>query len=154
MMGATGASVGSVLLAAAVLLGPGIANPQRAHTNWVLNCQGCHRADATGSPKGAPNMAGEVAKFLSVKGGREFLGRVPGVANAPLPDDQLAELVNWLLLTFDRRHLPKDFAAYTANEIGRLRAQVLINDAATVRARLLAKMQRSGFNDNGQAKRK
>ena len=86
---------------------PDAAESARARINWLLNCQGCHRADASGLPGGAPNMAGEVSRFLNVKGGREYLVRVPGVANAPLSDADLAALLNWMLRTFDPQHLPK-----------------------------------------------
>ncbi|MGH6632413.1 MAG: cytochrome C, partial [Sphingopyxis sp.] len=94
-----------------------IAEPNRARINWMLKCQGCHRPDASGSPATAPTMAGEVARFLQVPGGREYLVRVPGVATAALPDDQLAELVNWSLWTFDRQNIPRDFIPYTAAEV-------------------------------------
>ena len=49
----------------------GVENPQRAWQHWTLNCQGCHRPDGTGSSGTAPSLAGTVARFLSVPGGRE-----------------------------------------------------------------------------------
>src|SRR5436309_6952407 len=87
----------------------GVANPQRAWQNWTLNCQGCHRPDGSGSAGTAPSLAGTVSKFLTVPGGREYLGRVPGVATSALPSADLAELMNWMLWRFDRQHLPADF---------------------------------------------
>ena len=38
-------------------------------------------------------MAGFVARFLQVPGGREYLARVPGVATAALSDADLAEAI-------------------------------------------------------------
>ncbi|RMF12011.1 MAG: cytochrome C [Alphaproteobacteria bacterium] len=116
---------------------PGVENPARAQLNWILNCQGCHQADASGSAGGAPNMAGVMARFLRVEGGREYLGRVPGVAHAPLSDDALAELLNWSLYTFDRDHVPENFNPYTADEVRRLRAAPLISEAASKREELV-----------------
>ena len=104
---------------------PGVANPARARQNWILSCQGCHRADATGTPQTTPTMAGYVARFLHAPGGREYLGRVPGVATAALSNDALAEVLNWSLLRFDPGHVPADFTPYTAAEVGRLRLKPL-----------------------------
>lgn len=116
----------------------GVDNPARAKMNWMLNCQGCHQADAKGSAAArTPAMAGEVARFLSVAGGREYLTRVPGVANAGLADDQLAELLNWTLATFDAAHLPPAFDPYTKEELKAGRRTPLVSDAATMRKELV-----------------
>ena len=125
--------------AAAAEEAPGVANAQRAKMNWMLSCQGCHKSDATGSAGGAPSMAGEVARFLNVEGGREYLTRVPGVANAGMPDDQLAELLNWTLAAFDKDHLPKDFSPFTAQEMAAGRARPLVSEAAIMRESLRGK---------------
>lgn len=117
---------------------PGVTNPVRARQHWILQCQGCHRADATGTPATTPAMAGIIGKFLSVPGGREYLGQVPGVATAALSDTDLAELVNWTLVRFDAGHVPADFKPYTAAEMATLRAKVLRVETAQVRARLTA----------------
>jgi mono/diheme cytochrome c family protein len=115
----------------------GVANPQRAWQNWTLNCQGCHRQDGTGSEGTAPSLAGTVAKFLTVPGGREYLGRVPGVATSALPSAELAEVMNWMFWRFDREHLPADFLPFSAEEIGRLRTQPLRLEASEMRSTLL-----------------
>jgi len=129
------------LAAAAADAAPaGVADPQRAWQNWTLNCRGCHRPDGTGSPGTAPGIAGTAAKFLTVPGGRDYLGRVPGVATSPLADGDLAELVNWMLWRFDPAHLPADFSPYTAEEIGRLRSRPLRLEAAQMRLDLLKKI--------------
>ena len=93
-----------------------------AQTLWMLNCQGCHRADGSGTGSEVPAMPGIVARFLNVPGGREFLIRVPGVATSPLDDRSLALLVNWMLARFDPGHIPGDFTPFTAEEVSRLRA--------------------------------
>ncbi len=122
----------------------GVENTQRAWQNWTLNCQGCHRLDGTGSATTSPSLAGTVAKFLWVPGGREYLGRVPGVATSPLSNADLAELVNWMLWRFDRQNLPATFEPYTAAEIGQLRAQPLRLEASQMRSDLLNKALASG----------
>ncbi len=122
----------------------GVENAQRAWQNWTLNCQGCHRLDGTGSATTSPSLAGTVAKFLWVPGGREYLARVPGVATSPLSNADLAEVVNWMLWRFDRQNLPATFEPYTAAEIGQLRTQPLRLEASQMRSDLLNKALASG----------
>lgn len=99
-----------------------------ARQNYILNCQGCHLSDGSGSPgNDVPNMKDFVGNFLHVEGGREFIVQVPGVANAPLDDQELAELMNWLLTNFSSAQLPKSHKLYSAMEIGELRKNALIN---------------------------
>jgi len=81
-----------------------------------------------------------VAKFLHVPGGREYLGRVPGVATAPISDAELADLLNWTLYRFDGAHVPADFKPYSASEIGKLRKVPLRTDAPAMRAELVEKI--------------
>jgi Cytochrome c len=118
---------------------PGVRAPRRAWQDWALNCQGCHRPDGDGSPQTAPKLAGHVARFLRVPGGREYLARIPGIASSPLPDARLSEVVNWMLWRFDARDLPAHFKPYTAAEIGRLRTRPLRLEAAAVRRALIAR---------------
>jgi cytochrome c553 len=121
----------------------GVANPQRAWQNWTLNCQGCHRPDGTGSEGTAPSLAGTVSKFLTVPGGREYLGRVPGVATSPLSNADLADVMNWMFWRFDKEHMPANFSPFTAEEIGRLRTQPLRLEASQMRNELLKQADES-----------
>ena len=115
----------------------GVLDAQRAWQNWTLNCQGCHRLDGTGSEGTAPSLAGTVSKFLTVPGGREYLGRVPGVSTSPLGDADLAELMNWIFWRFDREHMPANFEPFDKDEIGRLRTRPLRLEASQMRRELL-----------------
>jgi cytochrome c553 len=119
----------------------GVVDQQRAWQNWTLNCQGCHRPDGSGSEGTAPSLAGTVSKFLSVPGGREYLGRVPGVATSPLSNAALADLMNWMFWRFDRQDMPLDFTPFTADELARLRVSPLRLEAAPMRAALLRKAE-------------
>ncbi|MBB6520949.1 c-type cytochrome [Pseudoteredinibacter isoporae] len=99
--------------------------------NYMINCQGCHLADGSGKPGSVPSMKGELHKFLAVPGGREFLVQVPGSANAPLNDAELAELLNWMLesLSTDKNNNGEgeSFSPYTELEVKKLRAKVLVD---------------------------
>ena len=117
---------------------PGVASPQRAQQNWMLNCRGCHGASGSTQAIATPGIAGSVARFLLVRGGREYLVRVPGVATAPLTDDVLAELINWMLWSYDASNVPADFRPYATSEVSALRRNPLRANVGTVRAALLA----------------
>lgn len=121
-------------------LGAGAAGAYAPDVEFALNCQGCHRADGSGTPGSVPALAGSVARFLAVPGGRAYLVQVPGVAQAPLDDAALAAVLNWMLARFDARHLPKGFRPYAAEEVGRLRRFPLVA-VDKVRAALLAGME-------------
>lgn len=119
---------------------PGVSRPQQAHIDYMLKCQGCHRIDGSGDTVSNPPMNQKVARFLSVPGGRAFLGRVPGVATVDLDDARLADVLNWTLYRFDRGNLPKGFKPYTAVEIAILRSRPLRTERAAARAALVAQM--------------
>jgi mono/diheme cytochrome c family protein len=120
---------------------PGVARPQLAWQHWMLNCQGCHRQDGSGSADTAPALEGNVARFTTVAGGREYLVRVPGVATSALNDVDLAEVLNWALWRFDRDHLPDGFEPYSAAEIKALRGRPLRLEASRTRALLLERIR-------------
>lgn len=141
--GAPGAPAAAPTVAATTDAPAGVPNPQRAWQNWTLNCQGCHRPDGSGSEGTAPSLAYTVSKFLNVPGGRDYLGRVPGVATSPLGNADLAELMNWMFWRFDKEHMPADYVPFTAKEIGRLRTSPLRLEANQMRVDLLKKADES-----------
>ena len=111
------------LLASILALGWGIAaaDDNRARINYMIHCQGCHLPQAVGVPGNVPRMKDFVGYFLHSEEGREFVVAVPGVSTANLGDEQLAELVNWLLLTYSAEQLPPDFRPYSIAEVAELR---------------------------------
>lgn len=112
------------------------AAPQRSpRLNYVLHCQGCHLPNGAGMPGRVPDMRNNLARFLLVPGGRDYLAQVPGVAASNLSDQEVAALLNWLMVEMDAS-TPSSFAPYTAPEVARLRAHWL-RAPGPVRARLL-----------------
>lgn len=140
-------AVGLVAVTAAAAAGgadsymPGVAQPERAHADYMLKCQGCHRPDGSGDAVSNPPLNGMVAKFLTVPGGREFLGRVPGVATVNLSDERLADVLNWTLYKFDQANLPADFKPYSPSEIGQLRQTPIRTERVVMRQSLVNQMQ-------------
>ena len=116
------------------------ANEILARQNYILNCQGCHLPDGSGSKGNVPKMNDFVGYFLRVPGGREFIVQVPGAASAPISDRELADVMNWMLLNFSRNELPEPFEPYSAEEIGKLREEPLI-DILQRREELIARIR-------------
>jgi mono/diheme cytochrome c family protein len=98
--------------------------------SFVLHCSGCHRVDGSGVPGIAPDLR-QIGALLDSTGGRDYLGRVPGVAQAPLDDTELAALLNWVLIEIAGR-TPEPM--YDASEIAALRARPLRDPIAARRA--------------------
>lgn len=126
---------------------PGVPNPAQARIDYILKCQGCHRPDGSGNAVNTPPLAGEVARFLQVTGGREFLARVPGVATTDLDHVRLAQVLNWTLYRFDPDHVPPGFKPYTASEIATLRRQPLRLDRIAEREVLTRRMHEASLPD-------
>lgn len=116
------------------------ASAESPSFNYTLHCQGCHLADGRATPGRIPALVG-VGRFLAVAGGREYLVRVPGVSLSVIEDDELAELVTWVLYRFSGEDVPSDFEPYTAEEIARYRRRPLV-DVERVRSELVAALER------------
>jgi hypothetical protein len=112
------------LLAAFLMTSPALASPPAGL--YTLNCWGCHRSHAEGVPGRVPPLANSMAYFLYIPEGRAFLVQVPGVASSSLSDSEVADVLNWLLVTFNKQQLPKDFNPYTADEVRRFRPHQLV----------------------------
>ena len=116
-----------------------LADDERAHVNYMLHCQGCHLPDAEGMEGRVPPMKDFVGYFLHSEEGREFLIRVPGVAQSALGSDELAELMNWLVITHSADELPDNFRPFTGVEVDKLRMSP-VADPEAARERLLAEI--------------
>lgn len=62
-----------------------------------------------------------MGNFLYLKEGRDFLVQVAGVAQAPISDIELAELMNWTIYKFGALEMPELFVPYNAEEVQKLR---------------------------------
>ncbi len=67
-----------------------------AAEDYLLHCSACHTGSGAGVPDLVPSLL-ELAPLLEHARGREYLVRVPGVAQAPLSDARIARLLNWVL---------------------------------------------------------
>ncbi|WP_373421911.1 c-type cytochrome [Burkholderia multivorans] len=122
-----------------------VADAALARQHWVLNCMGCHTATGGGIPGKVPPLANSLGYFTHVPAGREYVMRVPGASNSALSDQELADVLNWVLTTMNRDALPRDFKPYTADEVAAHRHPAL-SDVATVRAGLVRALHERGID--------
>jgi mono/diheme cytochrome c family protein len=97
-----------------------LAPMSRPSQLYAANCQGCHGERGVSVPE-IPPLAGRIGYFVRVPAGRDYLLQVPNVALNPSSDEAIAEMMNWVLITFSSAQMPADFQPYTAQEVGRLR---------------------------------
>ena len=126
----------AVCLVAATCAPPARAAERTPAVDYALHCQGCHLANGGATLGRVPALAGSLARFTRIPGGRAYLVRVPGVAQAPLDDDALAALLNWVLGRFASGGVAPGFLPYGAEEVGRLRRLPLL-DVEAERRRLM-----------------
>jgi len=110
-----------------------------AAASYLLNCGGCHGIGGRSSDHAVPSLRGQVDAFLCLPEGREYIVRLPNVAFAPLSDEQLAALMNFVVsfgATRDESPQP-----YTATEVGALRRRPLMGQPiAAYRLELVQKL--------------
>jgi mono/diheme cytochrome c family protein len=100
-----------------------------------MHCAGCHLADAAGVPPYVPSLAGPLGPIVASAAGRDYVARVPGAAQTPLSDDELAAVLNWVLMEFNRETLPAGFRPLSGSEVAKSRARALA-DPLKLRAEL------------------
>ena len=111
--------------------------------SFELNCMGCHRADAAGHEGRVPSLRRSLVRFSGTPAGREFVLRVPGVAQSPLSDGETAALLNWMARNLSDLPPAAGFVDYTAEEVARFRHEPLA-DVAVARARVVKAAERPG----------
>lgn len=112
------------LLAGLAVAGAAVAYEPRV--NYQLQCQGCHHPDAAGEPGRVPSTRTTLVSFSAIPEGRDFVMRVPGVAQAPLSDAELATLLNWMARNLSDVPAGPGFVEYTAAEVGAARHRPLV----------------------------
>ena len=123
---------------------PSVSPAHGPRALYVLHCAGCHGLDGRGSTSArVPDMR-QVGRFLRVPGGRQFLIQVPGVMGSGLDDAQVAQVSNWVLTVLAADSVPPQHRPYDAEEVGRLRRQVMV-DVGAVRADLARQAQQLGW---------
>ena len=93
--------------------------------DYLLHCSGCHMPDGSGLSPVVPTLHYVIGRMLAEPEGRSYIVRVPGVSQAPINDEKLTEVLNWILTEFSSNTLPENFKPLTLNEVRRARSQLL-----------------------------
>ena len=95
--------------------------------NYLLFCAGCHGLSGAGVPRRVPPLQASLPLLLRVDGGRDFLTRVPGVANSALNSAALATVLNWSVKQFAGSTIQAGtFVPFTAAELDAARDRPLL----------------------------
>lgn len=111
-----------LLLLIAFTAGELAADPK---SHYMIHCMGCHLADGSGQPPDVPVLDEQLGSLVASGVGRSYLIRVPGAAQAPLDDVELAGVINWMLDKYSRDTLPADFEPFTKEEVSHHRHHIL-----------------------------
>jgi hypothetical protein len=104
-------------------------------SDYLMHCSGCHLPDGSGYSPVVPTLQGVTGRMAGTAAGRDYLVRVPGVAQAPVSDATLTALLNWMLVEFSGATLPVDFQPLTVAEVAESR-RVLLANPQSLRAKL------------------
>jgi cytochrome c551/c552 len=104
--------------------------------NFQLHCMGCHLPDGSGQPGRVPSIRRSLLLFSGFPEGRNYVVRVPGVAQSALSDADTAALLNWMARNLSDVAGAPTFADYSEAEIRGLRHSPLVK-VRDIRARLM-----------------
>ncbi len=108
--------------------------------NYLLFCAGCHGLTGSGVPNKVPTLTRTLPAFVKSAEGRDFVLRVPGVANSALSDQGVAQVLNWFLASSATSLA--EWQPFTAEEVQRARRMPLMSVSQS-RRQLINKMELS-----------
>jgi len=106
--------------------------------SYLLHCSGCHLEDGAGDPPEIPDLRTDLGLLLDTAEGRAYMMRVPGVTDTPIPPQEMADLLNWMVGTLYPERKGKD--PVSADEVlaGRINR---LSDPIKYRKVLLARIK-------------
>lgn len=119
-------------IVAALAMSPTVrASDARARSDYMIHCMGCHGETGTGFKSQVPSMRGTLARIATLRDGRAYLLRVPGVTQSGLDPERTAEVLNWALREFSDPELAGRIQPFTASEVVAGRSQPLLEITST-----------------------
>lgn len=133
----------SVLAGVLLLTAGRCALAQAGAELYAKQCAACHQAGGVGAPGLAPPLAGSLGRFAVTQPGRVYLAQVlvsgvsgkvdyhgpPYVGNMPSfkssRDEDLAQMMGYVLGELNRDALPAGFTAMSAGEFADARAKAM-----------------------------
>jgi hypothetical protein len=131
----------STLLAGAGVSGSFSATPANltslsvVQSTYLERCGGCHGIQGLSAPGEVPTLRGQVGYFLCTPEARAYLVRLPSLATSPLSDQELADLMNFVVFDLGgAREAGGTYQKFTEAEVRVLRTRPL-KDVALARYR-------------------
>ena len=115
----------------------------RARVNYILQCQGCHRADGRGATQSTPDLLTDGRLFLGSPEGRAFFVSVPGVANAPLSDEELTGVINYTIRNLIMKGDRFESLLYTVSELSQYRRAKTDQDIVARRREVIERLKQN-----------
>ncbi len=112
-----------ITLSTAMLAASAFAASPRTH--YLLYCSGCHLVNGEGNHPNVPTLHDELGRMLSVPEMRDYLVQIPGAAQAPVNDEELTAVINWVLDQWNSDTLPDDYQQFSVEEVSAARKQIL-----------------------------
>ena len=115
--------------------------------NYLRHCQGCHGDAGQGSVRNSvPELEKAITKFLVYPEGREYLVQVADISQSPIADQELADLLNWMIKSFGTKEIQRKFVPYNATELSEPRLNRPAN-TRELRQKLTVKSIHSAVSD-------
>ncbi len=126
------------------MLSAGAATAQAdGHNVFISNCAVCHQPDGKGAPSVYPPLADSVGRYVALKDGRAYIidvvsfgmgGKIESDGDRfegdmppwpQLSDQDVAEVLTYVLTGLNSKLLPADFKPISADEVKAERAKQL-----------------------------
>ena len=104
---------------------PAVPTFTRPQSNYLLGCGGCHGENGISNSKLVPDLHDQVGFYLNLPEGREYLVRLPNVAFSIMSDQELTDVLNFMVFRIGGASVPAHAPPYTLAEVARLRKQPL-----------------------------
>jgi hypothetical protein len=99
------------------------AEMSQAQSDYVEHCGGCHGIHGIAAPADLPTLKDRVGWFTCLPQARAYLVRLPNIARSRITDnDQLADLLNFMLFGLGGRSTPAGTRPFTGAEVASARA--------------------------------
>lgn len=115
--------IGGLLAAALATASPQVV--PAAQADYLLYCGGCHGIDGRSVDQLVPTLRDQVGAFRCSPEGRDYVARLPNIAFAPLDDERLSALLNYVF-TMDSHSYRRAEAPYTPALVASLRRRPLV----------------------------
>jgi mono/diheme cytochrome c family protein len=96
-----------------------------AQADYLLYCGGCHGIDGRSSDRLVPTLRDQVGAFRCSAEARDYVGRLPNIAFAPLDDERLSALLNYVF-SMDSHAYRKTEPPFTPQVVSALRRHPLV----------------------------